>query len=131
MSKTTIVEHLRGSNPFAPDYLTAEIGHLSCGFRDGSWTASSFTNGDIAEKDAYRDIRYEMEMAMDGLQVAFLTHEVMLGYFKEHAHEVRKPHAYSIYHMWLAGKYANYRITLRANTNMVFCLSIIALRSVV
>ena len=25
MSKTTIVEHLRGSNPFTPDYLTAEI----------------------------------------------------------------------------------------------------------
>lgn len=123
MSQTTIVEHLRGSNPFAPDCLTAEIGRISCGFRDDSWSASSSV-------DVYKDIRCEMEMAMDGLQIAFPTHDAMLSYFKEHAHEVRKPHAYSIYHMWLAGKYANYRIVLRANTNMVFCLSVVALRSV-
>lgn len=129
MSQTTIVEHLKGENPFEPDYLTAEIGHISCGFRDGSWSASSSV--DWAPIEAYKDIRYEMEMAMDGLQIAFPTHDVMLGYFKEHAHEVRKSHAYSIYHMWLAGKYANYRIALRANTNMVFCLSIVALRSVI
>ena len=129
MSQTTIVEHLKGENPFEPDYLTMQLGHLSCGFQRGKWTASSFTNWEINE--GYASIRYEMEMAMDGLQIAFPTHDAMLSYFKEHAHEVRKPHAYSIYHMWLAGKYANYRIALRANTNMVFCLSIIALRSVI
>ena len=75
MSQTTIVEHLRGSNPFAPDYLTAEIGRISCGFRDGSWSASSSV--DWAPIEAYKDIRYEMEMAMDGLQIAFPTHDAM------------------------------------------------------
>jgi hypothetical protein len=71
-----------------------------------------------------------METIMSELQGIFPTHAAMLSYFKEHAHEVCRHHAYPTYHMWLTGRCANYRIMLRANTNMAFCLSIIALKSV-
>lgn len=128
MSNTTILKCLKAVDPCGPSFLTAEVAYLSCGYPDDHWGTSDFMDNGLG-KDL-ESVRHEMEMALDGLRIALPTHGAALEYFRQHAFRTQVAHVYPTYHMWLKGKYANYRVSLRSHPMLPACIDIAAVKSV-